>query len=146
MTAPREAFFSLSAESTLWNTSCCGIEPNPIVKTAESTAIIEVKVTPSAQKSENFPSCIAREITDVVPPALSEKNHATATIPTSIIIIWKKSVIATDHIPQNIVYTRTMIHPITDHCDWVRLVRREPSETISKTSHSATICADTHPI
>jgi len=56
-------------------------------------------------------------------------------------IIWMKSVIATENMPPSIVYTSTVEAPmIMPHCCVIW-----PSDTTLKTSPSALICAPTHP-
>ncbi|MNR56703.1 hypothetical protein D3C85_1773280 [compost metagenome] len=58
-----------------------------------------------------------------------------------MMVIWKKSVSATDHMPPNRVYTSTMAEPISMPC----VVLMLPSDSTLNTTPSAVSCAAIQP-
>ena len=81
--------------------SCCGIEPiasvrNAVTKASHSRA-------PPLGQNPNFPASATAPITLPAPPAMSPTNQAMIPRPTMIITDWNRSVIATDHMPPQMV-------------------------------------------
>jgi hypothetical protein len=97
----RTAVFSFFAEVTRWNTSCCGMEPMASVIQAARNA--SHSLAPPLGQNSNLPASAAAAITLPVPPAMSLTSQAIATRPTRITTDWNRSVIATDHMPPQMV-------------------------------------------
>ena len=58
---------------------------------------------PPFGKNSNLPASEAAAITLPAPPAMSPTSQATAARPTRMITDWNRSVIATDHMPPQMV-------------------------------------------
>ena len=131
---------ALSDDITRWNTSCCGMEPSIMVMAAAKKKVHSL-APPFCGKNWNFPSRAANSTTRPAPPARSAENQAMAIRPMAITIICTKSVIATDHMPPNSVYTSTMAVPTT----MPAVTDIAPCVSKLNTSPSAVICAATQP-
>ena len=59
--------------------------------------------SPPCGKKLNLSASIAACTTTPAPPAMSASSQATASSPTRITTVWNRSVIATDHMPPQIV-------------------------------------------
>ncbi len=57
----------------------------------------------NAGQNENLPAADACAITVATPPAWPETSQPMYIMPITMMIIWMKSVTATDHIPPNSV-------------------------------------------
>ena len=83
----------------------------------------------------------AKSNTLSAPPARSAANTAMIDKPTTRMIIWKKSVTATDHMPPKSVYARIDAVPRIMPAGMLMT----PAESRLKTSPSAVTWAATHP-
>ena len=94
---PRTAVLASRALITGWKTSCCGIEPIIIVIAAEIQKSQPLRLM-SGQGLKRSREA-AKVTTCPKPPAMPLAQTATAMRPATMMIIWKKSVTATDHMP-----------------------------------------------
>ena len=79
--------------------SCCGIEPMASVIQAAMNHSHSL-VPPLGKKSNRLASAAAA-MTFAGPPAMSPTSQAIAARPARMITDWKRSVMATDHMPPN---------------------------------------------
>ena len=115
---------SVREDVTRWNTSCCGMEPSIIVIHAVTNPITSIGL--NAGQNENLPEAAAWATTVLTPPAWPETSQPMYIMPITMMIIWMKSVTATDHIPPNNVYTSTLAAPIIMPVSW----DSAPSDTV----------------
>ncbi|MNS92597.1 hypothetical protein D3C72_1267400 [compost metagenome] len=97
----RTAIFSLLADITRWNTSCCGMEPSIIVMAAAKKNTMSCQLGSGQNLKRSL--LTAKATTLSAPPAMSPANIAMTARPMTRMIIWMKSVTATDHMPPNSV-------------------------------------------
>ena len=91
------AAFTSLADMTRWKMSCCGMDPNIIVMAAARKNIISLNEGSGRKRNKSLLE--ARAMTLSAPPAMSAAKKAMADRPTTRMIIWMKSVTATDHMP-----------------------------------------------
>ncbi len=98
-------------------------------------------LAPPFGQNSNLPASAAAAITLPGPPAMSPTNQAMTARPRMIITDWKRSVIATDHIPPQTVYASTttplMMMPVSSEI--------APCVRVENTSPRAVSCAAVHP-